>query len=331
MNMKELAKLAKDAGTEGDCDILLISGGMEPELAEVVCALIDDKDEERKAILAFVLTTEGGDADAAFKIARSIQRYYEKSIAVVPGWCKSAGTLVCIAANELHMGRHGELGPLDVQLAKPDDLGGRASGLTFDSAFRSLQTSGFNMFEKFFLDTIRRSGGRITTKTSAEIASNVTTGLLAPVFAQFDPNKIGDDYRSTRVAEEYAARLNMKPRNLKSDETVDGIGQLVHGYPSHGFVIDREEASELFVKVQPIRGAMKALTDALGEMARAPRSSSRSEAPLASFLTDLPILAEEPTENETDGTPDRTGKGGRAKRSAANGKEGEAPREPAKG
>jgi ClpP class serine protease len=40
----------------------------------------------------------------------------------VSGYCKSAGTLIALGANELAFGEHGELGPLDVQIAKRDEV-----------------------------------------------------------------------------------------------------------------------------------------------------------------------------------------------------------------
>jgi len=43
-----------------------------------------------------------------------MQDAYSSITAVASGWCKSAGTLLCIAANDLIMCDAGELGPLDV-------------------------------------------------------------------------------------------------------------------------------------------------------------------------------------------------------------------------
>jgi len=218
--------------------------------------------------------------------------------------------LICIGAHELLIGDLGELGPLDVQLTKPDELGLRSSGLTIDSSFRSLQTVAFGMFETFMLDFIRRSGGVITTKTAAELSATLTTGLLAPIFGQMDPMKIGEDFRSTRIADEYAVRLNAHTHNVTQDDGVDGIEALVRGYPSHGFVIDRTEAEELFENVGPIEGSLKELVDLLGPDAAVPRSLSRSETPLVLYLSkeaDENVPAE--TEGATVGSRDAAGDG----------------------
>ena len=60
-----------------------------------------------------VLTTDGGDAHAAYIIARYLRRNYEKLTICVFGYCKSAGTLLALGAHELVIGERGELGPLD--------------------------------------------------------------------------------------------------------------------------------------------------------------------------------------------------------------------------
>jgi hypothetical protein len=48
------------------------------------------------------------------------------------------------------------------------------------------------------------------------------------------------------VAGEYGERLNNHSKNLKSSS----LKKLTHGYPSHSFVIDRQEAEHLFEKAR---------------------------------------------------------------------------------
>lgn len=140
------------------------------------------------------------------------------------------------------------------------------------------------MFETFMLEVIKKSGGVITTKTAAELSATLTTGLLSPIFGQMDPMKIGEDYRSTRIAEDYAARLDAHALNLETDDEVNAIELLVRGYPSHGFVIDRTEASELFHNVEPIEGKLKQMIDLMGSDVINPRSPHRSQPPVVTFL-----------------------------------------------
>jgi hypothetical protein len=78
---------------------------------------------------------------------------------VVSGWCKSAGTLFCIAANHLIIADTGELGPLDVQIAKSDEIWERSSGLVVESAFEKLQQESFKLFFNYLME-IKEQAGR---------------------------------------------------------------------------------------------------------------------------------------------------------------------------
>ncbi len=92
-----------------------------------------------------MLVTEGGDPDAAYRMSRSLQEHYERFFCVVVGWCKSAGTLITIGAHELILVQQ-ELGPLDVQMSKRDDLMEMQSGQTVVAALSSLQEKAFGAF-----------------------------------------------------------------------------------------------------------------------------------------------------------------------------------------
>lgn len=71
----------------------------------------------RKDVI-FCLATYGGDPNAGYRIGRALQHNYDDVTLLVVGPCKSAGTLIAIAANKLVIGDMGELGPLDIQLKK---------------------------------------------------------------------------------------------------------------------------------------------------------------------------------------------------------------------
>jgi ClpP class serine protease len=86
-------------------------------IRSMVCA---KKDRKANAIL--YLTTLGGDPDAGFRLSACMRRHYSSFRIHLGGLCKSAGTLAVIGADEIVYLDFGELGPLDVQIAKPDEL-----------------------------------------------------------------------------------------------------------------------------------------------------------------------------------------------------------------
>jgi hypothetical protein len=124
---------------------------------------------------------------------------------------------------------------------------------------------------------IKENAGRITFKTAAEIAAQMVIGQTKDIFAKIDPLTVGEDYRSNLIAEQYAIRLNLKANNLVQTSRVDGLQMLLRGYPSHGFVIDRQEAAGLFRQVDAPTGKVAKLSQILGSDVIFPRHAVRKE------------------------------------------------------
>lgn len=138
-----------------------------------------------------------------------------------------------------------ELGPLDVQLYEKDEIISRKSGLLSRSAFESLSEEVFNLFSHNMLNIKAASSNQVTFRLAADIATQLTSSLLSPIFAQINPDVIGSDYRDLSVAKEYGERLAKFSKNPKPN----AVRRLVRDYPSHDFIIDRDEAAEMFENV----------------------------------------------------------------------------------
>jgi hypothetical protein len=261
--------IANTLAAAADTDVFLFNSEIKRPYDQMI---IDEcTARRRRTNVTLLLVTEGGDADAAYRIARILQESYEKLTCIVPGYCKSAGTLVAIGANELVMSDGAELGPLDVQMSKKDELGQWQSGLTITSSLQALHEKSFSAFEHFFLTIKRRSHNNVTLKTATEIAAKLTSGLFAPIFQQIDPIHVGEAYRATAIAFHYGARLDFISKNLEEGS----LDQLISKYPTHGFVIDRSEAESLFKIVRKPNADETALIECLGEEAREPLDSRR--------------------------------------------------------
>ncbi|MEZ4414626.1 MAG: hypothetical protein R3E10_02655 [Gemmatimonadota bacterium] len=218
-----------------DADLFVASCPMSRATAERLIGVWADA--QHRPNCGLILTTDGGDAAAAYLIARFLKRAYERFTLYVFGRCKSAGTLVALGADEIVMSAHGELGPLDVQMVKDDELARFGSGADYSQAVSYMLTSAFAAWENNFLAIVNRSVGQISTRTAADIATQFVSNLFQPMMAQLDPLKLSEAYRANSIGLEYGTRLGA------SAETVD---RLVSDYPDHGFVIDIEEAQELF-------------------------------------------------------------------------------------
>lgn len=208
-----------------------------------------------------------------------------------------------IAADNIAMSEEAELGPLDVQLARRDEIDERDSGLVIDEALDCLEQHAFAFFDAFMRQIKDGTHGLVTLKMASEISANVTKGLFEPIYRQIDPQKIGEIARSMAVGRAYAQRLNMRPRNLK----LNALENLLMGYPSHGFVIDRAEAQHLFKSVSSPTEPQAALLNDLGRFALVPDASPSFEL----------FTPEESYEDPTAQTPSNSAKA-RAKAKATN-------------
>lgn len=137
-----------------DSDVLLLNSPIYLTINYDVGRLC--KNRSRRPNLFLILVTNGGDADAAYRLAVLLQNQYKKVWCLVTGICKSAGTLVAIGANKLVMSDQGELGPLDVQLYKEDEIGETRSGLTVLSALDTLHRHNFVIDRRQASDLFKR-------------------------------------------------------------------------------------------------------------------------------------------------------------------------------
>lgn len=227
-----------DKGTDGSengtetPDLFFVSGPLTRDTAQLLYEAHGQSQGRNHCVL--VLTTSGGDANAAYLAARHLRRSYEKLTVCVFGYCKSAGTLLALGAHELVIGERGELGPLDVQVSTKDEIIPSVSGLEIFASIEVLTNYAFGMFEQCLLTLIAKSDGQVTTRTAAQVATELAVGVLGPVAAQIDPLRLGHEQRALDVAARYAERLGV---------SANVVARLTGGYPSHGFVIDLEEAA----------------------------------------------------------------------------------------
>lgn len=248
-------------------DVFLYSGPMarrsDLEFIEWVAA------EQKHDDLLLIIATNGGSPDAAYKIGRYLQDKYQSLTSLIPGLCKSAGTLLAMAAKELVFTPYGELGPLDIQLNKSDDLVGQESGLNIGEAFSTLESRARDTFNALIQDIISNSGGIVSFTTASHSAAEILSGLYGPIFSRIDPEEVGSRARAMRIGEDYGARLDTKYSNLKPG----ALKFLSQNYPSHGFVIDYQESKLLFKNVRKASDLEQKLIDNVGVICRMPAAT----------------------------------------------------------
>ncbi|MBB3282570.1 hypothetical protein FHT37_002545 [Mitsuaria sp. BK037] len=201
-----------------------------------------------------VLETAGGDPDAAFRIARALSHHYRQMHVLIPRYCKSAGTLIALGASALYMDDRSELGPLDVQVFRGDELGVTSSSLEQLTAANILLAQFMTAFQVSLLDLSERG---LSTRVASEIAADIAAKLLRPMAEQVNPQRLAEMHRAMTIAHAYGRRLAERGRNVEPG----GLAELVAGYPSHSFVIDRKEARRLLRNVWPVDEGLRAIVD----------------------------------------------------------------------
>lgn len=235
---------ANKIAEEKDLDVLYYHNRIQRPYDDRIIELCKSR-KLRSNVLLFVVTS-GGIPEAAYRISRCLQSKYNKFTVYISDFCKSAGTLLCLGAHEIVISDIGEMGPLDVQVQKQDELFEMSSGLNLINALTLSQTQAYSMIENYINKFKDTSNNQITLKTAADIASRMAIGLFGKIYEQIDPEKLGEISRSMKIAEEYGRRLNKKSNNLKGE----ALNKLIEGYPTHSFTIDRMEAKELFKNVR---------------------------------------------------------------------------------
>jgi len=234
---------AEETYLPGDYEFIFYNGDINYEGYSQLTAILNARPLKKKGVL--VLNTLGGDPNAGYRISRACHHHFVDDFKVlIVGPCKSAGTLVVIGCSELIMSDEAELGPLDVQIAKKEELFERSSGLDIIQTIHTLRQQSIDAFKESFA-SMRFDMG-LGTKIASKYAVELATGFVSPILAQIDPQRIGEHQRALRIANSYGERLNQKFNNSKPGT----VSRLLLDYPAHNFVIDRKEARDIFHKVR---------------------------------------------------------------------------------
>lgn len=261
---EKINSAANNVAEELDAAVLVYSGSIDGEgFYKLVEAIKITEDQPSKENTLLILTTYGGSAQHAYQIARLFQEITAgKFYLCLPSTCKSAGTLVALGASELFMSVVSELGPLDVQLQQRDEIGKHRSGMVVRTALDGLADETYKVFERVMLEIKKSSEQSVSFDVASRIASTIATGVMAPVYAQINPEALGNDLRDLSVARAYGNRLAEYGKNA----TPETVRKFVEDYPAHEFIIDHMESKKLFNIVNPYTEEIMKLLSELGSV-----------------------------------------------------------------
>jgi hypothetical protein len=171
---------------------------------------------EKTKPLLMVLLSSGGVPGSAYLIGKLCREYSNGTFkVVVPRHAKSAATLLCCAANEIHMGSLSELGPIDPQI-------------------KGLPALGLKNSIEHIAELVKEN------PESAELFARY-------LHLSIEPIQIGYYERVAESAMQYAENLlESHSKDLPANSDSKSIAyDLVYKYKDHGFVIDKSEALKI--------------------------------------------------------------------------------------
>ena len=249
-----LAKLATERGSPA----LLLNGefhvGHEEPVLDLIRSHREDLASHEK--ICVVVHSPGGQLEPFFRMLKAIRIYAAHVEVMVPRWAKSAATFFCLGANEIHMGTFGELGPLDPQRYDPSGAARPISPLDTLTAVNELKgyssEVAVELMDSMVLTLLERS--HMDIPYAIERASQIVPSVVGAIYSRVDIHELGDVSRVLSVSEHYAELVmeRWSYPDIDASTRKEIVTRLVRGYPTHGFLIDLEQAQAIGLRARQL-------------------------------------------------------------------------------
>lgn len=213
---KDIRGLVTESGLENQYEFVFLydeHSTINRYTSNKIYSAVTDSSRNAEKPLFLLLHTGGGSIEPAYLISKCCKKSAPRFVVAVPRFAKSAGTLIALGADEIHMGIISELGPIDPQIGNYPALG-LGSAVEHIATLCKKHPDAIEMLAKY-------------------LASNLNL------------HDLGYFERVSESAVQYAERL-LTGKELPQGQTPASVAsKFVYGYKDHGFVIDRDEAGEI--------------------------------------------------------------------------------------
>lgn len=182
--------------------------------------------------LDLVLSTTGGSITTARKIALLLREYARHVTILVPYRAWSAGTLLCLSADELVLGPMAELGPIDSHIGSAGSPPPDAPGMISAEDVRAFR----QMAEEWF--GVEREEDRLQ--------------VLALVAQRIFPTSLASFFRFDKLVRQIAEELlgyQLPDADTSTRQRI--VDKLVGGYYAHDYILSTAEARDLGLQARP--------------------------------------------------------------------------------
>ena len=212
---------------------------------------IDDftvRDVERKIgeneaeHLFLVIQSRGGSPFSAVSIMNILDARFGKISTIVPGYAKSAATLMSLGTDEIYMNPRSALGPLDLQIEHHRD-GSRISALDVRNTVTSMAALVEAIAQSRY-DLLRDR--EISALEASRLSLQNATDFLEPIVKQVDPYHLQKAERELKIGLLYAIKM-LSRRMMKGERQMaeNTARYLVDDFPAHDYCIYSDDAKFL--------------------------------------------------------------------------------------
>lgn len=201
-----------------------------------------------------ILSSPGGNPHAAYKLGKVLRARAGRVRFFVPEYAKSAATLLALSGDEILMSIDAELGPIDMQMEHMNLEGkGMLSALAAVQPINYFTRIADNLAES--VATRVRGKYQLSRHEAIDMGLRYASSLLSPIMSKFEPSGVSVASRQLDVNAAYAQDLLVRyhfreppPQNAAA-KARDIALKLVHSYPDHAYVIWRDAARELGLRI----------------------------------------------------------------------------------
>ncbi len=200
--------------------------------------------------IALLIDSDGGTGRGAYRIASILREHCGGFIALVPRRAKSAATLLALGADQVLLGRHAELGPIDAQYfdAEQGQFNSALADVEAMSRVQGFATQAITLSWDVLYRHLRDQ--QVSQAALIDPTVSFATKTIEPLLMQFDITNYSQRARDLAVGEKYAEALLER---RYSPPVAKAIAEfLVRGYPEHEFIIDQAEVNRVIGRVSAV-------------------------------------------------------------------------------
>lgn len=194
----------------------------EMDIEQIYDELKDNVGDEKLDDLDLLLHTLGGSPDAAYLITQILHDFSDSVTVLVPERAMSAGTLICLGTNEIKLGAHATLSPIDISLVSAD-------------RHDSIHLVNLDFYLKF-VEHFKKM------MDSNNIATEADKDLMVELVKNIRPMDIGHFFRVRELTLFYARLLleeyMFSGLRYKENDAKKISNKLVFELPSHELLLD---------------------------------------------------------------------------------------------